>query len=323
MPITHEIFLTLTKASVGLSNVDNTSDMNKPISTAVGIALAAKQDTLVSGTTIKTLNGVSLLGSGNITISASAGGSDKQVQFNDGGAFGGNSNLLFDKTNGYLGIGTSGVSPIAKLEIKGTLGTSAHLLQKWTSSGATQIGKITGDGAFTFGTYTNPTTRLSVTGATGLGLYCTGQGTAAYFQNETSSGTAYAAQFLGRQYGMGSPSGYNAYGILTGADTTNGINYGLKSYAYNGSTNYATYLDATGGTLNYALYIQRGNIAFSDANNVELGTTTGTKWGTATNQKQSWWNATPVVQQILATGASHTVDDVITLLQTYGLCRQS
>ena len=34
-------------------------------------ALNAKQDTLVSGTNIKTLNGASLLGSGNITISAS------------------------------------------------------------------------------------------------------------------------------------------------------------------------------------------------------------------------------------------------------------
>lgn len=27
-----------------------------------------------------------------------------------------------------------------------------------------------------------------------------------------------------------------------------------------------------------------------------LDTTTGTKWGTATNEKQGWWNATPVVQ---------------------------
>jgi hypothetical protein len=33
--------------------------------------------------------------------------------------------------------------------------------------------------------------------------------------------------------------------------------------------------------------------------------------------------ATPVGRQVLATGASHTVDDVITLLQTLGLCKQS
>jgi 2-phospho-L-lactate guanylyltransferase (CobY/MobA/RfbA family) len=34
---------TLTKSSVGLGNVDNTSDLNKPISTATQAALDAKQ----------------------------------------------------------------------------------------------------------------------------------------------------------------------------------------------------------------------------------------------------------------------------------------
>lgn len=61
----HEV----TKAQVGLGNVDNTSDLNKPISTATQTALNAKQDTLVSGTNIKTINNESLLGDGNITIS--------------------------------------------------------------------------------------------------------------------------------------------------------------------------------------------------------------------------------------------------------------
>lgn len=86
----------LTKSAVGLSNVDNTSDANKPVSTAqqsaidakvqnslvasttvapsataVNTALASKQDNLVSGTNIKTVNGSSLLGSGNITITGS------------------------------------------------------------------------------------------------------------------------------------------------------------------------------------------------------------------------------------------------------------
>ena len=58
--------VTLAKADVGLSNVDNTSDANKPVSTAAQTALDAKQNTLISGTNIKTLNGQSLLTSGNI-----------------------------------------------------------------------------------------------------------------------------------------------------------------------------------------------------------------------------------------------------------------
>ena len=62
---------TLDKSSVGLGNVDNTSDANKPISTATQTALNAKQNTLVSGTNIKTINGNSVLGSGDISITTS------------------------------------------------------------------------------------------------------------------------------------------------------------------------------------------------------------------------------------------------------------
>lgn len=64
-------FQTLNKSAVGLGNVDNTSDANKPISTATQTALNAKQDTLVSGTNIKTINSTSLLGSGNIDVASS------------------------------------------------------------------------------------------------------------------------------------------------------------------------------------------------------------------------------------------------------------
>lgn len=63
----------LVKADVGLSNVDNTSDLSKPISTATQTALNAKQATLVSGTNIKTVNGNSLLGSGDLVISGGGG----------------------------------------------------------------------------------------------------------------------------------------------------------------------------------------------------------------------------------------------------------
>ena len=50
--------------------MDNTADASKPISSATQTALDAKQATLVSGTNIKTVNGTSVLGSGNIAISS-------------------------------------------------------------------------------------------------------------------------------------------------------------------------------------------------------------------------------------------------------------
>lgn len=58
----------LTKADVGLSNANNTSDVNKPISTATQTALNSKQPTLVSGSNIKTVNSNSLIGSGDVNV---------------------------------------------------------------------------------------------------------------------------------------------------------------------------------------------------------------------------------------------------------------
>jgi hypothetical protein len=66
----------LAKGDVGLSSVDNTADADKPVSTATQTALNAKQATLVSGTNIKTINDLSILGSGNLTISGGGGISD-------------------------------------------------------------------------------------------------------------------------------------------------------------------------------------------------------------------------------------------------------
>jgi len=62
---------THTKNQVGLGNVDNTSDLNKPISTATQVALNAKQDLLVVGDGISIVNGVisSIGGAGASIIS--------------------------------------------------------------------------------------------------------------------------------------------------------------------------------------------------------------------------------------------------------------
>jgi hypothetical protein len=64
----------LTKSAVGLGNVDNTADKDKPISTATQTALDKKQDKLESGTNIKTIEGNSILGPGNINLDKSAVG---------------------------------------------------------------------------------------------------------------------------------------------------------------------------------------------------------------------------------------------------------
>jgi hypothetical protein len=67
---TKKITPTALKTALALNNVDNTSDANKPVSSATQSALNAKQDTLVSGTSIKTINSNSLLGSGDVAVQA-------------------------------------------------------------------------------------------------------------------------------------------------------------------------------------------------------------------------------------------------------------
>jgi nitrogen fixation protein len=65
----------LTKTDVGLGNVDNTSDANKPISTATQTALNAKENTITAGTTsqyyrgdktFQTLNGTAVSNDSNV-----------------------------------------------------------------------------------------------------------------------------------------------------------------------------------------------------------------------------------------------------------------
>lgn len=59
----------ITAAMVGLGNANNTSDASKPVSTATQTALDAKQATLVSATNIKTINGSTVLGTGDLVVS--------------------------------------------------------------------------------------------------------------------------------------------------------------------------------------------------------------------------------------------------------------
>ena len=54
--------------STALSNVDNISDADKPLSDLAISGLAGKQETLVSGSNISTINGVSILGGDALVI---------------------------------------------------------------------------------------------------------------------------------------------------------------------------------------------------------------------------------------------------------------
>lgn len=99
-----------------------TSDVLFPtqnaVKTYVDNGLSTKQNTLISGTNIKTINGNSLLGSGDLTITGgiSGSGTDNYIpRFNGTTAL--ENSIIFDNgTN--IGIGTD--SPFDKLDVNGS-----------------------------------------------------------------------------------------------------------------------------------------------------------------------------------------------------------
>jgi hypothetical protein len=86
------------------------------VTSAIQTQIDGKQATLVSGTNIKTINSTSLLGSGDIAISATPSGVAGAIQFSNGSAFASDAaNLFWDDTNNRLGVGTN--APQSKTEI--------------------------------------------------------------------------------------------------------------------------------------------------------------------------------------------------------------
>ena len=109
-----------------------------------------KQAALVSGTNIKTINGSSILGSGDLAVSAAAGGSTTQVQYNNAGALAGSANFIHDGTN--VGIGTT-PDGTSWLQIAGGTTTKASLeLIAGTLMTTPDDGSIEYDGGIFYGT---------------------------------------------------------------------------------------------------------------------------------------------------------------------------
>lgn len=135
-------------------------------------ALNAKQDTLVSGTNIKTINSTSILGSGNLSITASAAGTNTQVQFNDSGSIGGDAGLTYHKTTNNLNV--DGKVDASAFQVNGTAG-NGHIDLKHQSADASPPSafsalfadsngniKYKNDGGYytTYSTHTNTANRI-------------------------------------------------------------------------------------------------------------------------------------------------------------------
>lgn len=80
-------------------------------------------------------------GSGWVNLDASSGtpaGSDGQVQYNNGGAFGGAAQLYYDDANNHVGIGTA--SPLVRLHVVDTVASEAALRVQNDGNNANRYG---------------------------------------------------------------------------------------------------------------------------------------------------------------------------------------
>ena len=143
--------------------------------------------------------------------------------------------------------------------------------------------------------------------------------------------TAVGAGFGGHRVNVQGGAGGNAINIFNPAinkscvyssmgASGSGSSYGFFAQSTNvsGTTIKTGFnADIQGGLENNALSITNGDIKFNSVGGA------GSKIGVSDSDKFAFWGSTPLVQQVLATGAGNTVDDVITALQNIGLFKQS
>ena len=98
----------------------------------------------------------------------------------------------------------------------------------------------------------------------------------------------------------------------------------IGTYSASGTNAYSLYINSISGAANnYAIYTNAGLVHFGDsldlasgknitlvAANLITDTTTGTKIGTATNQKLSFYNSTPIVQPLATTDLGTVLSDL-------------
>jgi len=166
--------------------VSGTSIKTVNSNSLLGSGDVAVQETLVSGTNIKTLNNTSLLGSGNITLTANPSGVSGAIQFSNGSAFASDAaNLFWDDTNNRLGVGTD--APSATATINGN--------ESW-SKGFTSNLRLNG---------ASPSLQLKTSSGTG-GFMIAHSGAVTYFAASTDStfnNSAYKGNLVGNNWSFG------------------------------------------------------------------------------------------------------------------------
>ncbi len=196
-----------------------------------------------TGNVLSVVGGVpTWVSTSSLNISASPAGTSTQVQFNDGGLFGAAVGFVYDKVNGFFGVGSSTPSAI------GTFG-NGNIPSGFTIASSTVYSTA---GSFV---YTAPTgtlfVQVSVWGAGGSGGTVDGGGAGAYIGSTTVTMTAgsNASVYVGSGGRYQTGSTFSQSGYFTGGDPGGG-NFGGQggaSSAFIASSSPTMILCAPGG----------------------------------------------------------------------------
>lgn len=224
----------------GTSSGTNTGDQDLSGYLTSVAAAAAYQVILVSGTNIKTINGTSLLGSGDIAVSASPGGSSGQVQYNNAGAFGGAVAIVYAGSGTHVVV-TAQASTTVPMAVQAATSQTANL-QEWRNSAGTALTVVDEIGSIGIGV-TNPSYPLDIAGSYGaatnthqtvqrvVNTTSSSYGHAAIFANTNASNFDIVTRFTSA-YATGTVAAFGAlamYRPVSGVGNGNGFHFSLDN----------------------------------------------------------------------------------------------
>jgi hypothetical protein len=175
-----------------------------------------------------------------------------------------------------------------------TLAINATNAAAGTSTATITAGNIALSGSVTSATAGNNTAVLgSVQGSSVLNVGVHGS-------SITTNGTNNNVGVIGRALNTGGTMIGGLFWLSSGSAPTY---ESAALIADNGAQTVSILIARNNGTKVWQV-INGGHTQWGEGINAILGTTTGTQWGTAANQKQSFWGATPIVQPTTGVAAA-------------------
>jgi hypothetical protein len=283
-----------------------------------------------------TYDGTTLAASNQTTA---PGGSSGQIQYNSGGAFAGAAALTYATTGTHLTVTAQGGTVVPLAAVGATGQTAALFETRVTSGNATArflpSGQLLLKSPSYDGTRIGTVLRYERDGSNGCDIF---GDTVNSFEFNPSGQifTVGASQMVGNTFfnrgDASSPASWLVFNAGTLKDVLTFSQVATPGAAPTGhyhawkantSAGAGVVVARSGAILTDISTAWRGGYEILVSDSAGANRTAFRAQTDGSNPLTAVNGATPVARQLLATGAGHTVDDVITVLQNFGIARQS